>query len=363
MVVTKEDMIPLFHHTYQGNMNDSKVFREVLGKIKSRMVKLGLDIEKHTVIFDRGNNSKSNLNAVEKLGLHYVGALTPYHHKKLINQAETNFEAININENEIQVYRDKLVLWGNLRTVVVFISENLKSGQIRGLYQSLEKIEKELRLLQEDLINPKAKKRDKEKLEHKIMEIIEKQFIKNLINWSLIELSEGRFQLEFSINNERLNEIEGNMGFRILMTDRHTWSTYEIIKAYYGQSKIEHSFKNLKNPYHLTLKPQFHWTDQKIRVHFFICILGYLLSAIIWHEAKTKAKFKGSLDSLLDALNNVRLATILENTKSRGKIKAYYKLEEMTETENQVIEALEIKELHNNRIKFHGVGIYNTDNL
>ncbi|MFO0795585.1 MAG: hypothetical protein U0586_16155 [Candidatus Brocadiaceae bacterium] len=75
------------------------------------------------------------------------------------------------------------------------------------------------------------------------------------------------------------------------MTDRHDWDTADIIKAYYGQSKIEHAFKNLKNPYHLALKPQFHWTDQKIRVHFFICVLGYLLSSIVWHEAKARAQF------------------------------------------------------------------------
>ncbi len=35
MVVTRKDMIPVFHHTYDGNMNDTKVFKTVIGKIKS----------------------------------------------------------------------------------------------------------------------------------------------------------------------------------------------------------------------------------------------------------------------------------------------------------------------------------------
>ena len=54
------------------------------------------------------------------------------------------------------------------------------------------------------------------------------------------------------------------------MTDRHDLDPVDIIKVYYGQSKIEHAFRNLKNPYHLALKPQFHWADQKIRAHFLI---------------------------------------------------------------------------------------------
>ena len=34
MVVTRRDMIPLFHLTYQGNRNDSKIFKLVIGEIQ-----------------------------------------------------------------------------------------------------------------------------------------------------------------------------------------------------------------------------------------------------------------------------------------------------------------------------------------
>lgn len=35
------------------------------------------------------------------------------------------------------------------------------------------------------------------------------------------------------------------------MTNRHQWNSEEIIEAYYGQSKTEAAFKNIKNPHHL----------------------------------------------------------------------------------------------------------------
>lgn len=359
MVVTRNDMIPLFHHTYQGNMADAAVFRDVIETIKDRMEGLGLDREKHTVVFDRGNNSRNNMAIVERLALHYVGALTPYHHKQLVNEAVDNFKKYDVEGSKMQVYRDKRVLWQQERTVVVFISEKLKAGQVRGMYQSLEKAEKQLRQLQQKLCNPKAKMRDKEHLENTLRTLVKGQFTKNLIDWSLQEVSEGKFHLEFSINQKKLEEIEGELGLRILMTDRHDWDTGDIIKAYYGQSKIEHAFRNLKNPYHLALKPQFHWTDQKIKVHFFICVLGYLLAAIVWHQAKAHAQFKGTLDTLFDTLNNVRLATMLEETKTRGRVKARYNLEEMSDEETLIMNALEIKDFHNNRPKFQGVSVYN----
>ena len=358
LVVTKKDLIPLFHLTYRGNKNDTVVFKAIASRVKDRIIELGLDLKKHTLVFDRGNNSKKNMSILKKLGFYYVGALTPYHHKKLIEDAERNFREVSVGENRIRAYRDKRIIWREERTVVVYISEKLKAGQLRGIYQALTKRMKELKEIQKSLSHPRAKKRDKVQLEEKIKNLVKGQYIKDLIEWSLKEESEGRFKLDFYINIENLSEIEDKLGFRILMTDRHDWGTEEIIKTYWGQSDIENAFKNLKNPYHLTLKPQYHWTDQKIIVHYFICVLGFLLIAIIWRQVKDEIGYDHSVDTLLDTLNNIRLATLLEESTTRGRVKAEYKLEEMSEEEKRIMEALKIKDFHINRPKFNGIGVY-----
>ena len=359
MVLTHNDMIPLFHHTYQGNLADATVFNIVIETIKDRLNGLGFNREKHIMVFDRGNNSRDTMAMVEKLSFHYVGALTPYHHKQLVDEAVDNFKEYDVEGSKMQVYRDKRVIWEQERTVVVFISEKLKAGQLRGMYQSLEKAEHQLKLLQQNLRNPKGKMRDKAHLADTVRGFVKGQFTKNLIDWSLQEVSEGKFQLEFSINQKKLEEMEGELGLRILMTGRHDWDTVDIIKAYCGRSRIKHAFRNLKNPYHLALKPQFHWTDQKTKAHFFICVLGYLLAAIVWHQAKVHAQFKGTLGTLLFTLNNIRLSAMLEETKNRGGVKATYKLEEMSDEETRIMNALGIKDFHEQRLKFHGVSVYN----
>ena len=364
LVVTKEDMIPLFHQTYQGNLNDVTVFADLMGNIRERMRQLGLDSEKHTVVFDRGNNSKKNLATIEEaLGLHYVGALTPYHHQQLIRDAEKGFKQVTVGARTLQVYRDKRVVWSKERTVVVYVSEQLKAGQIRGLHQSLQKKEKALQELQQSLGSARGKKRDKQQLQERIKNLLKERYIRDIVQWSLTEVTQGKFALRYSINHETLREIEDAFGFRIVMTDRHEWTTEQIVTAYHGQSTIEQAFKNVKNPYHLALRPQFHWTDQKIIVHFFICVLGYLLAMLVWREVKRTTGFKATLDSLLDTLNGIRLCTILEEKKTSGKMKATYKLEEMTKEEEKIVAALRIKDLHINRPILNGVGVYTSEKL
>lgn len=180
---------------------------------------------------------------MEQLQLHYVGALTPYHHKHLLQEAVDNFQAVDLDGSRLQTYRHKLTIWQFQRTVIVFISEQFKAGQIRGVYQALSKKEKLFRQLQAQLRREKAKRRDKQQLQNKIMAMLKGQHMNALIDWSLHERSPGMFDLAFAINQQKLNQLEDSLGFRIIMTDRHDWSTAEIIKAYYGQSQIEHAIQ------------------------------------------------------------------------------------------------------------------------
>jgi len=359
LVVTRRDFIPLFHHTYRGNMSDSTVFRQVVGRIKRRMKDLNMDLEKHTLVFDRGCNSKKNLALVARLKLHYVGALTPSQHTDLIKDAEAQFAPVDVDGKNVSLYRDKRVIWGEERTVVVLISEKLKAGQLRGIYQALKKRKLALGRIQRSLANPRTKKRTREQLVETIDNMLKGQFMKDVLTYELTELGDGRFSLAYRTNKKTLDQLEDTLGFRILMTDRHEWSNAAIVAALHGQSTVEQAFKNIKNPYHLAVTPEFHWTDQKIRVHYFSCIIGYLLASLIWREARMKADFTGTLDTLLDTLNNIRLSTILEMSGKRGKPKATRLIEEMTEDQRRLMDGLDLADVHTKPVKIKGVSVYN----
>ncbi|MFN2351480.1 MAG: hypothetical protein ABR497_05995, partial [Kiritimatiellia bacterium] len=235
----------------------------------------------------------------------------------------------------------------------------LKAGQLRGIYQALKKRKLALGKIQRSLANPGAKKRTREKLAATIDNLLQGQFMKDLLTYELAELGDGRFSLTYKTNKKTLDQLEDTLGFRILMTDRHEWSNADIVAALHGQSTVEQAFKNIKNPYHLAVTPEFHWTDQKIRVHYFSCILGYLLASLIWREARTKTDFTGTLDTLLDTLNNVRLSTVLEMSGKRGKPMATRMIEEMTEDQKRLIEGLNLADVHTKPVKLKGVSVYN----
>ncbi len=358
MAVSQQDNIPIFHESYRGNMSDSPVFREIALKLSARIKELGLDINKQTVVFDRGCNSKRNLKLVSDLKMFYVGAMTPYHHRQLISDAKNTYTDITVNEKIFQVHRAKKEIWGEERTVLVFVSKNLKEGQIRGIYADLDKTIKKLLEENNRLSNPKSKKFTRYELNKRINNIANSKKVGELIEWKLLKKRNGPYYIEYSVLYVKLAQLEKTMGFRIIMTNRHKWGAADIIKAYHGQSFIENSFKNIKNPFHLAVTPEFHWTDQKIQVHFFTCVLGFLLATIIWKTVRDKIGYKGTLDNLLDTLNNIRLTSVVDQLAGKAKIKVNYQIEEMDEEERKIASALGLYDDVLKPLKLKGLSVY-----
>ena len=350
LLVSRQDQIPLFHKVYQGDASDKVVFKDNFREILDRFKAIAGSLEDITLIFDQGNNSKKILKNVDK-NIHFVGALSPHHHKILIQKANNNLTTMTINDYELECYRSRTKIWKLDLTCIVYISEKLREGQIRGLEQDTKKLFTEFRKLKERIKRPtqRGKKRVKDDLEKKIKSLIDSRTLKNLICWKLEHLREDAFEFDFWIDKKEFDFIKDSekFGRRILITNQHSWSTEEIILAYWGQSKIECAFKTIKNPFHLALRPQYHWTDQKIEVHGFICLLAFLLVMVASKKAREKAAFTGTVNTLLEKLSAIRLATFIEKPpqKTKGKYKAVYCLEEMDDDLKALADGIGLGEL------------------
>jgi transposase len=346
LLVTRQDSIPLFHKVYQGNLNDKTIFKYHFKDILARLKSISGSLEDMTLVFDQGNNSKKMLSdAVENM--YIVGALSIHHHKVLIEQANLSMEKLLIKDTKMDCYRIRTKVWQMDFTVVVYVSEKLRQGQIRGEKQHLKKLFKQLTELKEKISQPtqKGPKRNQEKLEKKISSLIASAVPEQLVDWELQSTEKDSFQFDFGINETYFEFLKKQwFGRRILFTNRHKWSTAEIILVYWGQSNVEYAFKNMKNPFHLALRPQFHWTDQKVIIHAFICLISFLLCMVAYKRAKEKANFNGCPNTLIEKLNSIRLATFIEapTEKRRGKYKAVYQLEEMDEDVYALAEAMEL---------------------
>ena len=222
------------------------------------------------------------------------------------------------------------MVWGQERTLVLLISETLRAGQIRGLAQHLDKCLKKLQVWKQALAKPGSGPRNPAGAEKTVRTLRQGQYMEKVLKISYNSSARGENRLQWSVDGEELERLHNeHFGKQVLMTDRHDWTTEEIILAYRGQSHVEEAFRQIKNPDHLAVRPQFHWTNQKVQVHTFVCLLAYLLARLVELEAR-KAGWRGCLDALLDGLANIRLAMILRPAgRQGGRPRCAWQLEEV----------------------------------
>ena len=115
---------------------------------------------------------------------------------------------------------------------------------------------------------------------------------------------------------------------------------FRVAESYRGQSRVEAAFRDLKNPGMLAIRPQFHWTDQKLRVHAFVCMMAYLLVTLLHRRARQRAAFAGGAQGLLTELAAIRCCRMIDQTGKRGRPRVRWQVEETEPERLALAEAL-----------------------
>jgi transposase len=332
LVVDQDTQLPLAHVLYEGARSDMRTFAEFLKPVQQRLRELTGQPEQLTLVFDAGASSKQNLESME----HYVTAVRPSNHLALLSEAAGQLAEVPLSNGvAVRAWRSQRVIAGKQREVVVVFSPQLYEGQLRGLHQSMARSHRELEEMgQRPRLSAEAAKRKLEKIRNH-------QYLRSLLDYKIDTDESGAMRIcVWSDWPEYQRLVTRYFGLRVLITDRAEWSTAQIIEAYRGQSKAEAAFRDLKDPRMLSTRPQFHWTDQKLHVHAFMCVTAYLLVTLLHRRAAQKAAFEGSSRRLLEELAGVRCCRLIDMTGRKGRPRVRLQIEEMDANRRKLAEAL-----------------------
>lgn len=345
LLATYDFHIPLFHAVYPGNRPDSKEFGYVVKDLIERYRTLARESVDITFIFDKGNNSKDNFK--EFVGaVKFIGSLSPSYHRELLEIPLEEFIPLSIGG--VSAYRTVKKVFDAERTVIVTYNESLYLGQMQGLIKQLRRVQGSIRELKKQLEEQsrrkKGKKINRASALKKIADILSPPLSK-MVRYELqgegVELS-----LSYHFDHDAQEAYtRANFGKNILFTNQHDWSTEEIVTAYRGQARIEDAFKLMKDAHFIGWSPMYHWTDQKIAVHGFYCILALTLLSLFARELHNKG-FDISMETALKELS--RVYEVVHIYSPESKQKNVFTLSERSELQQKLIDAFGLTELHIN---------------
>lgn len=352
MMVSPDFNIPLFHEVYPGNDPDSKEFGAVIERLKDRFVKLCGKPKNVTLVFDKGNNSPSNIDLImdSERPFKIVGTLKLSQCKSLLDIPKERFVPVpGYQSSNVTAYRERLTIYGREMVVLVVHNTELLLGQMQGITQNIEKCTIKLQEFQRTLENSKSQesrggyKHTRNSVIKRIDCILSKEYMKEIFSIN-ISVDGKHVSFNFSLNVDRLEKIqERYLGKTIIFTDNHDWPNEKIISAYRSQYHIEHAFRQMKNSHYLGFRPIYHWTDQKIKVHAFYCVLALRLCSLlnrILHDNGIHL----SIDKMLSALSEIRqVITVFPKRGQSKKDREVFSLTKTEPQERRIMEILDIK--------------------
>jgi transposase len=299
---------------------------------------------------DKGNCSTDNLQALEDSPYHFISSLVPTYHPDLLKIPARQFRSL---EKEglpgVRVYRTTKEVFGIARTVVVTYNEALFVAQSRTLLREIAKRQQQLGDLQARLVRHQqgevrgGKRPTRAGVQKTIDGWLKARHMKELF---AIDLSEqaGVPVLTYQFRTAAWRELQRTLlGKTILFTDQASWSDAEIVRGYRSQHQVESAFRCLKSPHHVSLRPQRHWTDQKIRVHVFYCVLALLLCSLLRRELHRKG-IDRSIPALLEELSQIREVGIVTPGRSEGEPpRLEMTRSRLTEEQRRLYDALDLE--------------------
>jgi transposase len=309
-VLDGEHGLSLCHHVYRGNLADGEEFSTSLARILGMLDQTRIARDTVTLVFDKGGAALANTVQLQEAGVGWISAL-PW------NQAPVAFRERAVEQLPpassalpgVRAAAEKLLVHGQEYLCVLKYSASFAGEQLHSLTTSLSKAMQALRRFAMELNKPQARWKE-DQIRSKIRRWLAVPYLEELIRYQ-IESQDGRWRLQFDFDPaawQRLNDHR--LGRTVLLTNRMDWTAEQVALGYSAQQDIERVFRGLKDGDWLGWGPMHHWTDRKIRIHAFYCMLGISLLQYIHRQAQ--AAWNGiSMEQLLEELRQIQQFVLL----------------------------------------------------
>ena len=309
-VLDGEHGLSLCHHVYPGNVADAEELPIALRRVLALLDRHAIARDTVTLVLDKGSAALANTLELEQAGVGWISAL-PWNQapEELRGRHAGELEPLSSAHAGARAAAAPLVVHGKEYLCVVKYSASFASEQLHSVTTTLSKALQSMRRLAVELSKPGGRFTETG-LRHRIGRWLSGAFVADLVRYQL-EHRDGCWHLQFDFDNAALqNLVVHRLGRTVLLTNRLDWTAEQVVAGYSGQQQIEQVFRGLKGGDWLGWGPMYHWTDSKIRVHAFYCMLG--ISLLQYIHRKASSVWPGlSLEELTDELTQIQQFALL----------------------------------------------------
>ncbi len=317
-VLDGESGLSLCHHVYPGNVADVEEFSVALARIVRLLDQNQIARDTVTLVFDKGTAALDNTVQLQEAGVGWISAL-PWNQApaELRERATEELPPCSAEQPGVRAVAEKLLVHGQEYLAVLKYSAPFAAEQLHSLTTSISRTLQSLRRFSKELNKPRARWTE-EGIRRKIQKWLSGQFLGDVIRYQL-ESRDGPWRLQFDFDQAAFERL-----------------------GYAGQQQVERVFRGLKDGEWLGWGPMHHWTDSKIRIHAFYCMLGISVLQYVHRQAKA-AWSDLSMEQLIEELQRIQQFILLYPRQGeKGPHRAAQVLSKQTLVQQALAKALKL---------------------
>ncbi len=291
---------PLGFDLYPGHTFEGATLVDALNKLKERF-----QIGKVIFVADKGLNSSANLHLIRQAGYQYIVA------SPLKRKSKKVQEAVLDTTDYIQSFdTDTGELSFKYKWLEHQVTFKQKSEQGAETFTFKDKILVSWTTTRA-LRDQKARERHVEKAQKMIDQKISPPSKKGARRYFK---TSGKEKV-LGLDQQKIEQDQKWDGLHAIQTNA-TLTHSEILNNYHRLWKIEDAFRVLKSS--MNTRPVFHWTPRRIKGHFVLCFLAFLIERNLEIKLHNN-QIDLSPEKLKEVLNSLELSKVLINVSSSPK--------------------------------------------
>jgi transposase len=264
------DGIPIAHHVFSGNTSDVTTLPKIMEDLQRRF-----GVGRIALVADRGLISEDNIEQVEAHGFDHVLATRLHNNEdvaavlEMANSPSTAWSPVP----EARSYAAE-VSHDNRRFVVVFSPVRYLRDRARHL-SLCSKVE-------DGLIAIEARVRAKRLVDPAAIGAAADRVLRDsgVARCFTTTVAKGQFSWDFNEKARRYDEelLCGRYVITTSLKDTDA-DAAQVLRYYRSLLNVERRFRVLKD--FLSLRPIFHWTEDRVRGHVALCVLAATIEAVM----------------------------------------------------------------------------------
>lgn len=283
--------IPINYELFRGNTSEMKTIIDVINDYKTAN-----NLEKVTVVADRGLNSRLNLKQMHDKKFDYIVAqsidrLPASLREQALNQE--NWDEIFVSDDGTETFKVKTLKTSSApeldNEIIVTWSAKRQAHDLKVLSERFEKCKE---LLQKG---------------NSAVDASFKHGVRQFLKWD--RTSKSKYTTNDALYEKRL----AHAGFYALVSSRKNENAMQIYRDLRRLWHIEECFRVMKT--NLDTRPVYVWTPSRIRGHFLVCYLALVMERLACYQAH-KAGVELSARRVIEVLSEAKMS-ILEQDKTK----------------------------------------------